>query len=84
MRAAAATYAHHAPTTNLIRLALRQLLTPPPPPSSHPFPVFTYEDWKAEGASEVAVKAAGKYHTKGKLYEVQDGDVCFFKIGQGS
>ena len=46
--------------------------------------MFTYDDWKAESASEAAVKAAGKYHTKGKQYEVQDGDVCFFKIGQGS
>jgi len=34
--------------------------------------VFTYDDWKAEGSNEANVKAAGKYHTKGKLYEVQE------------
>jgi len=34
--------------------------------------VFTFDDWKAEGCSEAAVKAAGKYHTKGKQYEVQE------------
>ena len=30
--------------------------------------------------SEAACKAAGKYKTQGKLYEVQDGDICFFKF----
>jgi obg-like ATPase 1 len=44
--------------------------------------VFSFEDWKAAGCSEAEVKAAGKYHTKGKVYEVADGDVCFFRIGQ--
>merc|ERR1712242_261736 len=29
---------------------------------------------------EAAVKAAGKYRQEGKTYEVQDGDVVFFKI----
>ena len=45
-------------------------------------PVYSYDDWKANNQSEAEVKAAGKYHTKGKLYEIQDGDICFFKIGQ--
>lgn len=40
--------------------------------------VFTYIDFKEQG-NETNVKAAGKYHTKGRLYEVQDGDICFFK-----
>jgi obg-like ATPase 1 len=70
-----------------------EAILPRPPlasPRSHPHahpcpsnsPVFAYDDFKAEGSSEANVKAAGKYHTKGKLYEVQDGDICFFKIGQ--
>ena len=36
--------------------------------------------FSAEG-TEVKVKEAGKYHTKGKLYEVVDGDICYFKHG---
>jgi obg-like ATPase 1 len=43
--------------------------------------VFSFDDWKAAGCSEAEVKAQGKYHTKGKLYEVADGDVIFFKVG---
>jgi obg-like ATPase 1 len=46
--------------------------------------VFTYDDWKAEGASEANVKAAGKYHTKGKLYEVLECVAAlFFARGGG-
>jgi len=44
--------------------------------------VYAFDDFK-EAGSEVAVKAAGKMRTQGKAYEVQDGDVCFFKIGKG-
>lgn len=46
--------------------------------------IYSYDDWKAANGSEAEVKAAGKYHTKGKLYEIQDGDVsvlCFFVCG---
>jgi len=42
--------------------------------------IYNYEDFKAHG-SEAAVRAAGKYQTKGKEYVVKDGDVCFFKHG---
>jgi len=40
--------------------------------------VFTYDDFKALG-SEVKVKEAGKYSTKGKLAEISDGEVVYFK-----
>ena len=30
--------------------------------------------------SEEKIKVAGKYRTEGKDYEVQDGDVLFFKF----
>ena len=30
--------------------------------------------------SEDKVKAAGKYHQKGKDYVVEDGDICFVKF----
>merc|ERR1719265_937420 len=36
-----------------------------------------------ELGSESEVKAAGKYRQEGKTYEVQDGDVIFFKFGKG-
>lgn len=32
--------------------------------------------------TEAEVKAAGKYRSEGKNYEVQDGDVIFFKFGK--
>jgi len=35
-----------------------------------------------ELGSEAEVKAAGKYRQEGKTYEVQDGDVIFYKIGK--
>lgn len=41
--------------------------------------VMAYNDLK-EGGSEAAVKAAGKYKQKGKDYEMQDGDICYFKF----
>jgi obg-like ATPase 1 len=37
--------------------------------------IYSFDDWKACNSNEAEVKAAGKYHTKGKLYEIQDGDV---------
>merc|ERR1719399_1176893 len=41
--------------------------------------VMAYDDLKELG-NEAAVKAAGKYKQEGKTYEVQDGDVIFFKF----
>ena len=41
--------------------------------------VQSFEDLKELG-SEEAVKKAGKLHQKGKTYEVQDGDIMFFKF----
>ena len=41
--------------------------------------VTPYEDFKAAGG-EAAAKAAGKTRTQGKEYEVQDGDIMFFKF----
>ncbi|KAA1097627.1 hypothetical protein PGT21_014109 [Puccinia graminis f. sp. tritici] len=42
--------------------------------------IMTYSDLKEHG-SEVAVKAAGKYRQQGKPYEMQDGDIAFWKHG---
>lgn len=44
--------------------------------------VMMFEDFK-EAGSEAAVKAAGKYRTKGKDYVCQDGDIMFFKHNAG-
>ncbi|KAJ1973346.1 Obg-like ATPase [Dimargaris xerosporica] len=41
--------------------------------------VMKYTDL-VEAGSEAAVKAAGKYHQKGKDYMVEDGDIIFFKF----
>jgi obg-like ATPase 1 len=41
--------------------------------------VQKYDDLH-EAGSETAVKAAGKLRTEGKGYEVQDGDIMFFKV----
>ncbi|KAF8931245.1 Obg-like ATPase [Dissophora ornata] len=41
--------------------------------------VMKMDDLKELG-SEVAVKAAGKYYSKGKEYLVEDGDVVYFKF----
>lgn len=43
--------------------------------------VFSYDDFK-EAGSEAAVRSAGKLRLEGRKYEIQDGDVCFFKIGK--
>ncbi len=40
---------------------------------------YTVDDLKQYG-SEEKIKEAGKYRTEGKDYEVQDGDVLFFKF----
>jgi obg-like ATPase 1 len=43
--------------------------------------IMKFDDLKELG-SEAAVKAAGKYITKGKEYEVLDGDICYWKAGK--
>jgi len=43
--------------------------------------VMAFDDLKEHG-SEGAVKTAGKWRQEGKTYEVKDGDVITFKIGQ--
>jgi obg-like ATPase 1 len=45
--------------------------------------VMHYNEF-VEHQSEAACKAAGKYHTKGKEYTVQDGDIMVFKHGAKS
>lgn len=42
--------------------------------------VYNYSILKEEG-DEAAVKAKGKVMTKGKDYEVQDGDIILVKAG---
>lgn len=44
---------------------------------------YNYEDFKASGSTEAATKAAGKVMTKGKEYEVLDGDILHFKHNAG-
>jgi len=44
--------------------------------------VMKFDDFKEEG-SEAAVKAAGKYHQRGRNYVVEDGDIIFFKFNTG-
>ena len=41
--------------------------------------VMSFEDLKRLG-SEANVKAEGLYHQKGKDYDVQDGDIIYFKF----
>merc|ERR1712176_1088197 len=43
--------------------------------------VMAFDDLKELG-SEAEVKAKGKYRQEGKMYEVQDGDVIFYKFGK--
>jgi obg-like ATPase 1 len=43
--------------------------------------VFSFDDFKTLG-SEAEVRAAGKLRMEGRNYKVQDGDVCYFKIGK--
>ncbi|HBK35217.1 TPA: redox-regulated ATPase YchF [Candidatus Uhrbacteria bacterium] len=40
-------------------------------------------DWKdlVDLGSEVAIKEVGKLRVEGKTYEIQDGDVCHFRVG---
>nr|CDS32165.2 Ribosomal protein L34a [Hymenolepis microstoma] len=45
--------------------------------------VMNFEEFKAEG-SEAACKAAGKYRQKGREYEVEDGDIIYFKFNAGA
>jgi len=40
---------------------------------------YAYDDFKIYG-DEHEVKTQGKYHQNGKNYEVQDGDILFFKF----
>ena len=40
--------------------------------------IYPYEAFKEHG-SEAELKAVGKMRTQGKLYEMVDGDVAFFK-----
>lgn len=42
---------------------------------------MTFTDLRELG-SEAEVKAKGKYRQEGKMYEVQDGDVIFYKFGK--
>ncbi|MCA8958264.1 MAG: DUF933 domain-containing protein, partial [Planctomycetes bacterium] len=42
--------------------------------------VYSYEDLVALG-SESAIKQAGKLRLEGKSYELRDGDICHFLIG---
>ncbi len=42
--------------------------------------VFNYETLKEYG-DEASVKAAGKVMTKGKDYEINDGDILLIKAG---
>jgi len=44
--------------------------------------VMAYDELKEKG-SEAAMKAAGRYRQEGKTYEVQDGDVIFYKFNVG-
>ena len=44
--------------------------------------VMKYDDFKEEG-SEASVKAAGKYHQRGRNYVVEDGDIIYFKFNTG-
>ena len=41
--------------------------------------IYKYEDIRELG-TEAEVKAKGKIQQAGKTYEVQDGDICFFKF----
>ena len=45
--------------------------------------IYSFKDWKAQGADENAekkVKAAGLCRMQGKNYEMQNGDIVFFKF----
>jgi len=42
--------------------------------------IMSFDDLKEYG-SEAAVRAAGKYRQQGKPYEMQDGDIAYWKAG---
>jgi obg-like ATPase 1 len=42
--------------------------------------VYNFDDWIAHDQKEAAVKESGKYRQEGKMYEVKDGDIIFFKF----
>jgi len=44
--------------------------------------IMAFDELKEKG-TEAAMKAAGRYRQEGKTYEVQDGDVIFFKFNVG-
>jgi len=46
--------------------------------------VMKFDDFKEEGGSEAACKAAGKYRQQGKTYVVEDGDIILFKFNAGA
>jgi len=41
--------------------------------------IMAFDELKEKG-SETAMKAAGRYRQEGKNYEIQDGDIAFFKF----
>jgi len=43
---------------------------------------MAFEDFKKYG-TETACKSAGKYRSEGKAYIVKDGDILYFKSGEG-
>lgn len=45
--------------------------------------IMKYTDLRELG-NEAAVKSAGKYMLKGKEYIVEDGDICYWKVGKAS
>eukprot|EP01061_Rhynchopus_euleeides_P039069 TRINITY_DN67011_c0_g1_i1.p2 TRINITY_DN67011_c0_g1~~TRINITY_DN67011_c0_g1_i1.p2 ORF type:complete len:409 (+),score=226.01 TRINITY_DN67011_c0_g1_i1:44-1228(+) len=45
--------------------------------------VMNFNDWKEHGG-EAACKAVGKCRQQGREYEVQDGDIIFFKVNAGA
>lgn len=75
---------HPAPPTLFVRRACRLFIAAE---------VVSYDDFKACLDAQppalrvkgfAAAKAAGKYRTEGRAYVVADGDICYWKIGQGS
>jgi obg-like ATPase 1 len=42
--------------------------------------IYSYDDFKACGASEANVKAQGKLRMEGRNYQMNDGDICHFKF----
>ena len=42
--------------------------------------IYSFADFKEHGSDVAAVRAAGKVRMEGRKYEVQDGDVCYWKV----